>query len=42
MPYLFEILNFALVASIFSSMMIGHWFLVDPTISKDGMKKYKF
>ena len=38
MPYLFEILNFALVSSIFSSMMIGHWYLVDPTISKDGMK----
>ena len=38
MPYLFEILNFTLVASIFSSMMIGHWYLVDPTISKDGMK----
>jgi hypothetical protein len=38
MPFLFEILNFALVSSIFSSMMIGHWYLVDPTISKDGMK----
>ena len=23
----------------FSSMMIGHWFLVDPTISKQGMKR---
>tara|TARA_Y100001970_G_C14097283_1_gene783435 strand:+ start:45 stop:698 length:654 start_codon:yes stop_codon:yes gene_type:complete len=34
--YLFPI---SLVSGVFSSMMIGHWFLVDPTISKDGMKK---
>jgi len=27
-----------LVSSVFSLMMIGHWFLVDPTISRDGMK----
>ncbi|NCW63954.1 MAG: hypothetical protein EBW04_07570, partial [Betaproteobacteria bacterium] len=27
-----------LVASVFSLMMIGHWFLVDPTISREGMK----
>ena len=27
-----------LVSSIFSLMMIGHWFLVDPTISRVGMK----
>lgn len=27
-----------LVSSIFSLMMIGHWFLVDPTISRLGMK----
>ena len=27
-----------LVSSVFSLMMIGHWFLVDPTISKVGMK----
>ena len=29
----------SLVSGVFSSMMIGHWFLVDPTISKEGMKK---
>ncbi len=29
----------SLVSCVFSSMMIGHWFLVDPTISKEGMKK---
>ncbi len=29
----------SLVSGIFSLMMIGHWFLVDPTISKEGMKK---
>ena len=29
----------SLVSGVFSSMMIGHWFLVDPTISKDGMMK---
>ena len=34
--YLFPI---SLVSCVFSSMMIGHWFLVDPTISKEGMKK---
>ena len=33
--YLFPI---SLVSCVFSSMMIGHWFLVDPTISKEGMK----
>jgi len=27
-----------LVSSVFSLMMIGHWFLVDPTISRVGMK----
>ena len=27
-----------LVSSVFSSMMIGHWFLVDPTIERNGMK----
>ena len=27
-----------LVASVFSLMMIGHWFLVDPTINREGMK----
>ena len=27
-----------LVSSVFSSMMIGHWFLVDPTIERLGMK----
>ena len=34
--YLFPI---SLVSGVFSAMMIGHWFLVDPTISKEGMKK---
>ena len=34
--YLFPI---SLVSGVFSSMMIGHWFLVDPTISKEGMMK---
>ena len=34
--YLFPI---SLVSAVFSSMMIGHWFLVDPTISKEGMMK---
>ncbi len=42
-----EILNYilkyllpiSLVSGVFSLMMIGHWFLVDPTISKEGMKK---
>ena len=27
-----------MVSSVFSLMMIGHWFLVDPTISREGMK----
>ena len=27
-----------LISSVFSLMMIGHWFLVDPTISRNGMK----
>ena len=27
-----------LISAVFSSMMIGHWFLVDPTINRDGMK----
>ncbi len=27
-----------LVSAVFSSMMIGHWFLVDPTINREGMK----
>ena len=27
-----------LIASVFSLMMIGHWFLVDPTINREGMK----
>ena len=27
-----------LVSGIFSLMMIGHWFLVDPTITRIGMK----
>tara|TARA_B100001121_G_C18669663_1_gene613086 strand:- start:44 stop:697 length:654 start_codon:yes stop_codon:yes gene_type:complete len=34
--YLFPI---SLVSGVLSSMMIGHWFLVDPTISKNGMMK---
>jgi hypothetical protein len=29
----------SLISGVFSSMMIGHWFLVDPTISKQGMKR---
>ena len=32
-------LPISLISGIFSLMMIGHWFLVDPTISKEGMKK---
>ena len=32
------ILPIALISGIFSLMMIGHWFLVDPTISREGMK----
>ena len=27
-----------MVASVFSLMMIGHWYLVDPTINREGMK----
>ena len=27
-----------LISAVFSSMMIGHWFLVDPTINREGMK----
>ena len=30
----------SLISGVFSSMMIGHWFLVDPTISKQGMKRF--
>ena len=33
-----SLLPILLVTSVFSSMMIGHWFLVDPTIEKIGMK----
>ncbi len=33
------LLPVSLVSCVLSSMMIGHWFLVDPTISKEGMKK---
>ena len=33
------ILPISLTSGVLSSMMIGHWFLVDPTISKEGMKK---
>ena len=32
-------LPISLVSGVFSLMMIGHWFLVDPTISKEGMKR---
>ena len=32
------ILPVTLVSGIFSLMMIGHWFLVDPTITRIGMK----
>ena len=34
-----NIIPILLISSVFSSMMIGHWFLVDPTINRDGMKK---
>ena len=27
-----------LISSVFSLMMIGHWFLVDPSINREGMK----
>ena len=33
-----SIVPILLISSIFSLMMIGHWFLVDPTISRVGMK----
>ncbi len=33
-----SLLPILLVSSVFSSMMIGHWFLVDPTIERIGMK----
>ena len=36
------LLPISLVSCVLSSMMIGHWFLVDPTISKEGMKKIAF
>lgn len=36
--FLNSILPILLVSSVFSLMMIGHWFLVDPTISRVGMK----
>ena len=40
MNYFLEyLLPISLVSGVFSLMMIGHWFLVDPTISKEGMKK---
>ena len=32
-------LPISLISGVFSLMMIGHWFLVDPTISKEGMKR---
>jgi hypothetical protein len=35
---LLSFLPILLVSSVFSSMMIGHWFLVDPTIERVGMK----
>ena len=35
---LLVLLPILLVASVFSLMMIGHWFLVDPTIKREGMK----
>ena len=35
---IWNILPIALVSGIFSLMMIGHWFLVDPTITRIGMK----
>ncbi len=34
-----NIIPILLISSVFSSMMIGHWFLVDPTINRYGMKK---
>ncbi len=38
LDFLNSILPVLLVSSVFSLMMIGHWFLVDPTISRVGMK----
>ena len=38
LDFLNSILPILLVSSVFSLMMIGHWFLVDPTISRVGMK----
>ena len=35
---LLVLLPILLVSSVFSLMMIGHWFLVDPTIKRNGMK----
>ena len=35
---IWTILPIILVSGIFSLMMIGHWFLVDPTITRIGMK----
>ncbi len=37
-PLLMSVLPIMMVSSVFSLMMIGHWFLVDPTISREGMK----
>ncbi len=36
--YLNNIFPILLISSVFSLMMIGHWFLVDPTIDRSGMK----
>ncbi len=33
-----EIIPALLPSAVFSLMMIGHWFLVDPTIKRNGMK----
>tara|TARA_B100000902_G_C27176574_1_gene846682 strand:+ start:360 stop:1022 length:663 start_codon:yes stop_codon:yes gene_type:complete len=33
-----SIIPIVLISSVFSLMMIGHWFLVDPTIDRSGMK----
>jgi hypothetical protein len=35
---IWTILPITLISGIFSLMMIGHWFLVDPTITRIGMK----
>ena len=37
-PLLMSVLPIMMVSSVFSLMMIGHWFLVDPTIRREGMK----